>query len=152
MAHHETSGRRFSVTTSGQHFARSVLSPLDCCHARRADLRLCQLVPAVLGFQMYRGLLFLTAKNHKAPPLCTCASDTYEAVEDCKAVARSELPSKAIVPVLGRKCSARSHGLKLQDIGCCFGQDTRQLTEDGWKPEQVIALDLVPDYWYSCLC
>ncbi len=36
------------------------------------------------------------------------------------------------------------------DTGCCFGQDTRQLLADGWKQHQLIATDLVSDYWYSC--
>ena len=36
----------------------------------------------------------------------------------------------------------------LQDIGVCFGQDTRQLLLDGWSAHELIAVDVVPDYWY----
>ena len=35
----------------------------------------------------------------------------------------------------------------LQDVGCCYGQDTRQLIVDGSKQEELAAIDLVPDYW-----
>lgn len=43
--------------------------------------------------------------------------------------------------------SSYTDGLLLQDIGCCFGQDIRQLISDGWNDEELIAIDLVPDYW-----
>lgn len=33
------------------------------------------------------------------------------------------------------------------DTGCCFGQDTRQLLADGWRQDQLMATDLVSDYW-----
>ncbi|DBA71781.1 TPA: hypothetical protein ACH3X2_010983 [Trebouxia sp. C0005] len=33
------------------------------------------------------------------------------------------------------------------DVGCCYGQDTRQLIMDGWKHGQLLAADLVPNYW-----
>lgn len=44
-------------------------------------------------------------------------------------------------------CAPSPHRELLQDIGCCFGQDTRQLIVDGWKDSELIALDLSPDYW-----
>ena len=37
----------------------------------------------------------------------------------------------------------------LQDVGACLGQDTRRLTTDGWGQHQIVALDLVADYWYD---
>ena len=36
-----------------------------------------------------------------------------------------------------------------QDVGACMGQDTRRLLTDGWGQHQIIALDLVADYWYD---
>ena len=36
----------------------------------------------------------------------------------------------------------------LQDVGCCYGQDTRQLIVDGWQHKNLVATDLVPNYWY----
>ncbi|BDA47220.1 probableBRG0 Methyltransferase adrK [Coccomyxa sp. Obi] len=33
------------------------------------------------------------------------------------------------------------------DIGCCFGQDTRQLILDGVPAQSVTATDITPDYW-----
>ncbi|OTB08315.1 hypothetical protein M426DRAFT_52070 [Hypoxylon sp. CI-4A] len=32
------------------------------------------------------------------------------------------------------------------DVGCCFGQDIRKLFIDGVKPEQLVGLDLVPQF------
>ena len=40
----------------------------------------------------------------------------------------------------------------LQDVGCCYGQDTRQLIVDGWQHKNLVALDLVPNYWYILFC
>lgn len=34
-----------------------------------------------------------------------------------------------------------------QDVGACLGQDTRRLMTDGWGQHQIVALDLVADYW-----
>ena len=42
----------------------------------------------------------------------------------------------------------RLHQHMLQDIGACFGQDTRQLLLDGWSAQELTAVDVVPDYWY----
>lgn len=39
------------------------------------------------------------------------------------------------------------HFLCVQDLGCCYGQDTRQLILDGWRHQELAAIDLVPDYW-----
>ena len=36
-----------------------------------------------------------------------------------------------------------------QDVGACLGQDTRRLMTDGWGQNQIVALDLVADYWYD---
>ena len=36
-----------------------------------------------------------------------------------------------------------------QDVGACLGQDTRRLITDGWGQHQIVALDLVADYWYD---
>jgi hypothetical protein len=36
-----------------------------------------------------------------------------------------------------------------QDIGCCFGQDTRQLILDGVPANSITSTDLTPDYWYN---
>ena len=30
-----------------------------------------------------------------------------------------------------------------------MGQDTRRLITDGWGQHQIVALDLVADYWYD---
>ncbi len=30
-----------------------------------------------------------------------------------------------------------------------MGQDTRRLMTDGWGQHQIVALDLVADYWYD---
>lgn len=43
----------------------------------------------------------------------------------------------------------QSVGLLLQDVGACFGQDTRRLMLDGWDQSQLVAIDLTPDYWYA---
>ena len=43
----------------------------------------------------------------------------------------------------------QSVGLLLQDVGACFGQDTRRLMLDGWDQSQLLAIDLTPDYWYA---
>ncbi|KAI1212596.1 uncharacterized protein F4807DRAFT_342132 [Annulohypoxylon truncatum] len=32
------------------------------------------------------------------------------------------------------------------DLGCCFGQDIRKLFIDGARPEQLVGLDLVPEF------
>ena len=40
-----------------------------------------------------------------------------------------------------------SNVYSVQDVGCCYGQDTRQLMTDGWKEEELVAIDLVPAYW-----
>ena len=37
----------------------------------------------------------------------------------------------------------------VQDVGACMGQDTRRLITDGWGQHQIVALDLVADYWYD---
>ena len=39
----------------------------------------------------------------------------------------------------------------VQEIGCCLGQDIRQLIVDGWAQNELAAIDLVPDYWCSPL-
>ena len=36
-----------------------------------------------------------------------------------------------------------------QDVGACLGQDTRRLMTDGWCQHQIVALDLVANYWYD---
>jgi SAM-dependent methyltransferase len=33
------------------------------------------------------------------------------------------------------------------DLGCGFGTDTRRLIVDGWKEENVVAVDVIPDFW-----
>ena len=35
----------------------------------------------------------------------------------------------------------------IQDLGCCFGQDTRQLILDGVPESSIRATDITPDYW-----
>ena len=30
-----------------------------------------------------------------------------------------------------------------------MGQDIRQLMTDGWGQDALVAMDLVPDYWYA---
>ena len=35
----------------------------------------------------------------------------------------------------------------LQDIGTAFGQDTRQLLLEGWSCEELVATDVVAEYW-----
>ena len=35
----------------------------------------------------------------------------------------------------------------LQDIGCCLGQDTRQLILDGIPQSSIRATDITPQYW-----
>ncbi len=36
---------------------------------------------------------------------------------------------------------------KFLDLGCCFATDTRNLVMEGWKPENITAVDVVDDYW-----
>jgi SAM-dependent methyltransferase len=33
------------------------------------------------------------------------------------------------------------------DLGCGFGTDIRRLIVDGWKEENVVAVDVIPDFW-----
>jgi len=33
------------------------------------------------------------------------------------------------------------------DLGCCFATDTRKVVLDGWNPKNIVALDVVDDYW-----
>jgi len=33
------------------------------------------------------------------------------------------------------------------DLGCCFGTDTRRLIVDGWKEENITAVDVTPEFW-----
>ena len=37
----------------------------------------------------------------------------------------------------------------MQDLGCCFGQDTRQLILDGISESSISATDITPDYWFA---
>ena len=39
------------------------------------------------------------------------------------------------------------HKFAVQDVGCCLGQDIRQLMTDGWDQNELMAIDLTPDYW-----
>lgn len=39
----------------------------------------------------------------------------------------------------------------MQDLGTCFGQDTRQMLLDGMPAERITVTDLIPDYWCCCL-
>ena len=43
-------------------------------------------------------------------------------------------------------------GVLCQDIGCCFGQETRKLIVDGFPEANIIVSDITPDYWRApCL-
>ena len=35
----------------------------------------------------------------------------------------------------------------LQDIGTAFGQDTRLLLLEGWSHEELVATDVITEYW-----
>lgn len=35
----------------------------------------------------------------------------------------------------------------MQDIGCCFGQDTRQMILNGIPQSSIKATDITPQYW-----
>ncbi|KAI0059928.1 hypothetical protein BV25DRAFT_1828338 [Artomyces pyxidatus] len=35
----------------------------------------------------------------------------------------------------------------LLDVGCCFGVDIRKAIHDGWPADQVVATDIVPEFW-----
>jgi len=37
--------------------------------------------------------------------------------------------------------------VRLQDGGTAFGQDTRQLLLEGWSREELVATDVIADYW-----
>ena len=39
----------------------------------------------------------------------------------------------------------------MQDLGTCFGQDTRQLLMDGMPGERITVTDLIPDYWCTAV-
>ncbi|KAF8209026.1 hypothetical protein K438DRAFT_1811592 [Mycena galopus ATCC 62051] len=45
------------------------------------------------------------------------------------------------------KLSREREGAILLDVGCCFGTDVRKVVRDGYPPENVIASDIVPDFW-----
>ena len=34
-----------------------------------------------------------------------------------------------------------------QDVGCCFGQESRKLIMDGFPEANVVVSDITPDYW-----
>lgn len=36
---------------------------------------------------------------------------------------------------------------RTQDVGCCFGQESRKLIADGFPEANVIASDIISDYW-----
>lgn len=55
-------------------------------------------------------------------------------------------PHYELVQAAQRQTRHESKLLHL-DTGCCFGQDTRQLLMHGWKQDQLMASDLVSDYW-----
>lgn len=58
----------------------------------------------------------------------------------------SQHPHYELVQAAQRQQKHESKLLHL-DTGCCFGQDTRQLLRHGWKQDQLMASDLVSDYW-----
>lgn len=33
------------------------------------------------------------------------------------------------------------------ELGCCFGTDARKVIVDGWKEENVVAVDVIPEFW-----
>ncbi|EGG15388.1 hypothetical protein DFA_10222 [Cavenderia fasciculata] len=43
--------------------------------------------------------------------------------------------------------SSAKSSLQFLDLGCCFATDTRQLVRDGVPPSNIVAIDVVPDYW-----
>lgn len=73
------------------------------------------------AFKCVQDFLFLTPR--------ICLHPHYQAV--CAASQNASLNNK----------------LLHMDVGCCYGQDTRQLIMDGWKHGQLLASDLVPNYW-----
>lgn len=38
-------------------------------------------------------------------------------------------------------------GWAWQDVGCCFGQESRKLILDGFPRANIIASDIIPGYW-----
>ena len=38
-----------------------------------------------------------------------------------------------------------------QDLGCCFGQDTRELLMQGLPQDRVTVVDITPEYWCGLL-
>eukprot|EP00960_Hanusia_phi_P067560 766655-Hanusia_phi.AAC.4 len=41
--------------------------------------------------------------------------------------------------------------IKVADIGCCFGQETRKLIVDGIPPDMIWAVDVIDGYWKAGL-
>ncbi|KAI9464086.1 hypothetical protein BJY52DRAFT_1251516 [Lactarius psammicola] len=52
------------------------------------------------------------------------------------------LPGYADVLALGR-----NKGGVLLDAGCCFGADARKAALDGWPVNQIVATDIVSEFW-----
>ena len=50
---------------------------------------------------------------------------------------------------MGCSKHAAKYMCDVQDVGCCMGQDIRQLMTDGWKQSQLVAMDLDADYWHA---
>ncbi|KAF7367630.1 Methyltransferase ausD [Mycena sanguinolenta] len=45
------------------------------------------------------------------------------------------------------KLSCERDGALFLDIGCCCGADIRRVARDGWPAENMIAIDLLPEFW-----
>ena len=45
----------------------------------------------------------------------------------------------------------RQGKVKVVDLGCCFGQETRKLMVDGIPPEMIWAVDVIDGYWAAGL-
>ena len=39
----------------------------------------------------------------------------------------------------------------MQDVGCCFGQDTRRLELDGVPHSSIYSTDIISDYWWAII-
>ena len=100
----------------------------------------------------YRSSCFLHQKSQLTSTTRLCKQHSAaNTVQNC-CIWYSQDSSQLLQPYM--LLCTQSPQVLLQDIGCCYGQDTRQLIVDGWNKTELIALDLVPDYWcvkYVCV-
>ncbi len=47
---------------------------------------------------------------------------------------------------------SRSDFARSQDVGCCFGQESRKLIRDGFPEANIVASDIIADYWCALPC